>query len=181
MLIYNSFMPTKKCSEFLQNPQQFVRICKWHAQHLQFFGAESWHPKNVTTPCVKSVALSQTLVWRAGSWWAWWVEVSWWVNCHWGWYSPCVRVCRQLAWSKNTPFYQCQPPRGTARQTVNSRQPSPCGCGSTLPTDDVVANSLSTFRRLSKRIFYSSNHIWTSSTDIIQLVIFAVVTPLRPR
>jgi len=116
MLIYNSFMPTKKCSEFLQNPQQFVRICKLHAQHLQFFGAESWHPENVTTPCVKSVALSQTLVWRAGSWWAWWVEVSWWVNCHWGWYSPCVRVCRRLAWSKNTPFYQCQPPRGTARQ-----------------------------------------------------------------
>ena len=28
-------------------------------------------------------------------------------------------------------FYQCQPPRGTARQTVNSRQPSLCGCGST--------------------------------------------------
>ena len=131
MLIYNSFMPTKKCSEFLQNPQQFVRICKLHAQHLQFFGAESWHPENVTTPCVKSVALSQTLVWRAGSWWAWWVEVSWWVNCHWGWYSPCVRVCRRLAWSNNTPFYQCQPPRGTARQTDNSRQPSLRGCSST--------------------------------------------------
>ena len=39
--------------------------------------------------------------------------------------------CRRLAWSTNTPFYQCQPPRGTARQTVNSRQPSLCGCGST--------------------------------------------------
>ena len=35
--------------------------------------------------------------------------------------------CRRLAWSTNTPFYQCQPPRGTARQTVNSRQPSLCG------------------------------------------------------
>jgi len=39
--------------------------------------------------------------------------------------------CRRLAWSTNTPFYQCQPPRGTTRQTVNSRQPSLCGCGST--------------------------------------------------
>jgi len=32
---------------------------------------------------------------------------------------------------RRTPFYQCQPPRGTTRQTVNSRQPSLCGCGST--------------------------------------------------
>jgi len=40
--------------------------------------------------------------------------------------------CRRLAWSTNTPFYPAvQPPRGTARQTVNSRQPSLCGCGST--------------------------------------------------
>jgi len=39
--------------------------------------------------------------------------------------------CRRLAWSTNTPFYQCQPPRGTIRQTVNSRQPSLCSCGST--------------------------------------------------
>jgi len=38
--------------------------------------------------------------------------------------------CQRLAWSMNTPFYQCQPP-GTSRQTVNSRQPSLCGCGST--------------------------------------------------
>jgi len=29
------------------------------------------------------------------------------------------------------PFYQCQPPCGTTRQTANSRQPSLCGCGST--------------------------------------------------
>jgi len=39
--------------------------------------------------------------------------------------------CRRLAWSTNTPFNECQPPRGTTRQTVNSRQPSLCGCGST--------------------------------------------------
>jgi len=39
--------------------------------------------------------------------------------------------CRRLAWSTNIPFYQCQPPRGTTRQTVNSRQPSLCSCGST--------------------------------------------------
>jgi len=32
--------------------------------------------------------------------------------------------CRRLAWSTNTPFYHCQPPRGTARQTVNSRLPA---------------------------------------------------------
>ena len=48
---------------------------------------------------------------------------------------------RRLAWSTNTPFYQCQPSRGTARQTVNSRQPSLCGCRSTrleytLPTGE---------------------------------------------
>jgi len=30
---------------------------------------------------------------------------------------------RRLAWSTNTPFYQRQPPRGTTRQTVSSRQP----------------------------------------------------------
>ena len=28
--------------------------------------------------------------------------------------------CRRLAWSTNTPFYQCQPPRGTSRQTQQS-------------------------------------------------------------
>jgi len=84
-----------------------------------------------------------------------------------------------------TQFYQCQPPHGTARQTVNSRQPSLCGCGSaphiwnTLPTDVVAASSLSTFRRLLKR-FYSSNHILTSPTDIIQLVVLAAVAQLRP-
>ena len=65
---------------------------------------------------------------------------------------------RGLLWSTNTPIYQCLPPRGTARQTVNSRQPSLCDCGSTcleytLPTDVVAASSLSTFRRLLKRFF----------------------------
>jgi len=49
----------------------------------------------------------------------------------------------------------------------------------TLPTDVVAASSLSTFRRLLKH-FYSSSHILTSSADIIQLVILAVVAPLRP-
>ena len=67
-----------------------------------------------------------------------------------------IAHCRRLAWSTNTPFYQYQPPHGTARKTVNSasvvttlwrytnlfviiiiiiiinsRQPSLCGCGST--------------------------------------------------
>jgi len=37
---------------------------------------------------------------------------------------------RRLARTTTTPFYQHQPPRGTASQTVNSRQPSFCGCGS---------------------------------------------------
>ena len=48
-----------------------------------------------------------------------------------------------------------------------------------LPADVVVANSLSTFRWLLKR-FYPSSHVLTSSTDIIQLVVLAMVTPLRP-
>ena len=70
-------------------------------------------------------------------------------------------------------------------QTVSRRQPSLCGCGSaphiwnTLPTDVVAASSQSTFRRLLKR-FYSSNHILTSPTDIIQLVVLAAVEQLRP-
>ena len=80
--------------------------------------------------------------------------------------------CRRLARSKNTPFYQRQPPRGTVRQTVNSRQPSLCGCGSThlentLPTDVVAASSLSTFRRLLKRFLFkqsSGHHLLTSSS-----------------
>jgi len=49
----------------------------------------------------------------------------------------------------------------------------------TLPTDVVAASSLSTFRRLLKR-FYSSSHILTSSADIVQPVVLAVVAPLRP-
>ena len=49
----------------------------------------------------------------------------------------------------------------------------------TLPTDVVAASSLSTFRRLLKR-FYSSNHILTSPTDIIQLVVLAAVAHIRP-
>ena len=48
----------------------------------------------------------------------------------------------------------------------------------TLPTDVVAASSLSTFRRLVN-LSYSSCHILTSSTDIIQLVVLAVVAPLR--
>jgi len=44
---------------------------------------------------------------------------------------PLSRVDDLPAWSTNTPFCQCQPPRGTSRQTVNSWQPSLCGCGST--------------------------------------------------
>jgi len=71
---------------------------------------------------------------------------------------------RRLAWSTNTPFYQGQPPRGTSRQTVNSRQPSLCGCGCgsthleyTLPTV-VAANSLSTFRRLLKRFLVKQSY-----------------------
>jgi len=74
----------------------------------------------------------------------------------------------------------------------------------TLPTDVVAANSLSTFRRLLKRFLSSSHiltpHILTSSRSlvmspgmlrrdisrrfiiiiIIQLVVLAVVAPLRP-
>ena len=54
----------------------------------------------------------------------------------------------------------------TARQTVNSRQPSLCSSTHlhTLPTDAVAANPLSTFRWLLKH-FYSSNHILTSSSE----------------
>jgi len=77
--------------------------------------------------------------------------------------------------------------------------------GNTLPTDVVAANSLSTFRRLLKRFLSSSHiltpHILTSSRSlvmspgmlrrdisrrfiiiiiIIQLVVLAVVAPLRP-
>jgi len=48
----------------------------------------------------------------------------------------------------------------------------------TLSTDVVAASSLSTFRRLVN-LSYSSCHILTSSTDIIQLVVLAVVAPLR--
>ena len=47
----------------------------------------------------------------------------------------------------------------------------------TLPTRVVAASSLSTFRRLLQRFFYSSSHIMTSSTDV---VVLAVVAPLRP-
>jgi len=69
--------------------------------------------------------------------------------------------CRRLVWSTNTPFYPSgQLPRGTTRQTVNSRQPSlrlrfaATHIWNTLPTDVVAANSLfSTFRRLLKRFF----------------------------
>jgi len=43
----------------------------------------------------------------------------------------------------------------------------------------IAANLLSAFRRLLKR-FYSSSHILTSSTDIIQLLLLAVVAPLGP-
>ena len=76
--------------------------------------------------------------------------------------------------------------------------------GNTLPTDVVAADSLSTFRRLLKRFLSSSHiltpHILTSSRSlvmspgmlrrdisrrfiiiiIIQLVVLAVVAPLRP-
>ena len=43
----------------------------------------------------------------------------------------------------------------------------------------IAANLLSAFRRLLKR-FYSSSHILISSTDIIQLLLLAVVAPLGP-
>ena len=67
------------------------------------------------------------------------------------------------------------------RQTVNSRQPSLCGCGSTHL--EYVA-SLHRCGKLAvhlpstvKTFFYSSSHIMTSSTDV---VVLAVVAPLRP-
>ena len=46
--------------------------------------------------------------------------------------------CRRLVWSTNTPFYPSgQLPRGTTRQTVNSRQPSLCVCGLRLHTSGI--------------------------------------------
>jgi len=44
---------------------------------------------------------------------------------------PLTRVDDLPGRRTNTPFYQCQLPRGTTRQTVNSRQPSLCAGGST--------------------------------------------------
>jgi len=57
--------------------------------------------------------------------------------------------------------------------TVDSRAFAAPHIWNTLPTDVVAASSLSTFRRLLKRFFYSSSHTLTSSTDIIQLAVLA--------
>ena len=54
-------------------------------------------------------------------------------------------------------LYQCQPPRGITRQTVNSRQPSPCGCGSTYL--EYPANwRRCTFRQLLKRFLFKQSY-----------------------
>jgi len=45
----------------------------------------------------------------------------------------------------------------------------------TLPTDVVAANSLFTIRQLLKRFLFKRSY-----PDIIQLVVLAVVAPLRP-
>ena len=52
----------------------------------------------------------------------------------------------------------------------------------TLPTDVVAANPLVVHLPTTvETFFYSSNRILTSSTDIIQLVVLAVVAPLKKR
>jgi len=43
---------------------------------------------------------------------------------------PLIRVDDLPGRRPLDPLYQHQPPRGTASETVNSRQPSLCGCGS---------------------------------------------------
>ena len=42
-----------------------------------------------------------------------------------------ARPRRRLARTATTPFYQHQPPRGTASQIIDSRQPGLCSCSST--------------------------------------------------
>ena len=63
------------------------------------------------------------------------------------------------AWSTNTPFYECQPPCRTTHQTVNSRQLTLCGCGSTHL--EYTANwrrcSKFTVRRLWKRFSFKQS------------------------
>ena len=82
-------------------------------------------------------------------------------------------------------FYQGQPPRGTARQTVNSRQPSLCGCGSTHLEYTANWRRGGKFTRCPpsvdcQNVSRSSNHIQTLSTGTIQLVVLAVVATLMP-
>jgi len=60
----------------------------------------------------------------------------------------------------NTPFHQCQPPRGTTRQTVNSRQLSLCGYGSTHQqySSNWRRCGKLTVRRLLKRFLFKQSY-----------------------
>jgi len=70
---------------------------------------------------------------------------------------------RRFARTTTTPLYQHQPPRSTASETVNSRQPSFCGCGSrhleqTAKWRRRCKFSVN-FSSTVKNVFYSGNHI----------------------